>query len=400
MILGFTALQWYIIIVAFFAVIYLFTPQKNIWFPFVAITLLFSFLAYNLTPASTDDIMVYYHHMDIFRADGLDGVNYALEQNWFDWRTYRVSLMYFYLLSKFPNNHFLPATTILIVYSLGFYVLYKASKKFDISKFGLFLASMFFISTYWYYDTASGTRNGIAFAVVFACAYQQFAEKKHILFCIVGYVAAILMHSSGIVPVALVVATILTKKLNSKFVNFILLFAMMASGAIIEYLGEVTDSDFIKSIAVRAESQTQDYIVSGNTGFYVNVSVLIVIVLLLLYFGNYISKYSLSRESKMLYKFMVIVIFFSIGAMFSELVFVRFARWIFPLIGALIFMIGTKAQKDVEERRITEEMQNGMFAQRSLFLKLRPVVYCLFVVYTAVSFWYSLNGSSLIWLHF
>ena len=175
---------------------------------------------------------------------------------------------------------------------------------------------------------------------------------------------------------------------------------MMASGAIIEYLGEVTDSDFIKSIAVRAESQTQDYIVSGNTGFYVNVSVLIVIVLLLLYFGNYISKYSLSRESKMLYKFMVIVIFFSIGAMFSELVFVRFARWIFPLIGALIFMIGTKAQKDVEERRITEEMQNGMFAQRSLFLKLRPVVYCLFVVYTAVSFWYSLNGSSLIWLHF
>lgn len=208
------------------------------------------------------------------------------------------------------------------------------------------------------------------------------------------------MHSSGIVPVALVVATILTKKLNSKFVNFILLFAMMASGAIIEYLGEVTDSDFIKSIAVRAESQTQDYIVSGNTGFYVNVSVLIVIVLLLLYFGNYISKYSLSRESKMLYKFMVIVIFFSIGAMFSELVFVRFARWIFPLIGALIFMIGTKAQKDVEERRITEEMQNGMFAQRSLFLKLRPVVYCLFVVYTAVSFWYSLNGSSLIWLHF
>ena len=400
MILGLTALQWYVVIVAVFAVVYLFTSKKNIWIPFVVITILFSVLAYNLTPDPQDDLITYYHHMDVFRADGLDGVDYALEQNWFEWRTYRVSLFYFYLMSRFPNNHYLSAITILIVYSLGFYVIYKASKKFDISKFGLFLASMFFISTYWYYDTASGVRNGIAFAVVFACAYQQFVEKKRLPLCFAGYVLAVFMHSSGIIPVALVLITMLTRKLNSKFINVLLVFCLVGSGAIIEYLGEISDNGFIQSLASRAESHVEDATIVGNTRFYVNLTVLLVILVLLAYFGGYISKCSFANEIKMFYKFASVVMFFCVGSVFSHLLFIRFARWIFPLIGALIFMIGAKAQKEVEEQRITQELQTGVFAKRSLFLKLRPVLYCLFMIYTVISFWYSLNGSSLVWLHF
>lgn len=400
MIFGFTALQCYVAIVAIFCVVYLFTSRKNIWFPFVVITVLFSLLAYNLTPDPTDDLMTYYHHIDIFRNDGLDGVRYALEQNWFEWRTYKVSLFYFYLMSRFPNNHYLSAITILIVYSLGFYVLYKASKKFEISKFGLFLASIFFISTYWYYDTASGIRNGLAFAVAFACAYQQLVEKKQAVLCIIGYILAIFMHSSGIVPVALVVLSIITRKMNGKFLNVMLIFGLVASGALIEYLSNVTNSSFIQSLAQKAEAHVEDAAIVGNTRFYVNLTVLLVIVFLLAYFGNYISKCSFSHDLKFMYKFMSIVTFFCIGSIFSHLLFIRFARWILPLIGALVFMIGSKAQKEVEERRITTELQNGVFAQSSILLKIRPVVYILFVVYTAVSFWYSLNGSSLVWLHF
>lgn len=128
MFFGFTALECYVIIVAIFAIIYLFTPRKNIWLPFLVITVLFAALAYNLTPDVNDDLTTYYHHMDIFRKDGVDGLNYALEENWFEWRTYRVSLYYFYLLSKLPNNNYLSAVTIFIVYFLGFYVLYKFSK--------------------------------------------------------------------------------------------------------------------------------------------------------------------------------------------------------------------------------------------------------------------------------
>lgn len=400
MIFGFTALQYYMIIVGIFAVIYFLTPKKNIWIPFVVITVLFAILAYNLVPDSTDDLTTYYHHMDVFRSDGIEGVKYALEQDWFEWNTYWASLFYFYLLSRFPNNYFLPAVTILIVYSLGFYVLYKAAKKFEITKFGLFLAAMFFISTYWYYDVASGVRNGLAFTVAFACAYQQFVEKKHIGLCIIGYILATFMHSSGIIPVALVVLAVITRKLSGKFLNFMLIFGLVASGAIIEYLSNITDNSFIQSLAQKAESHVENAVTSSNTSFYVNVTVLLVIIILFAYFGNYISKCSFANDFRPMYKFMSIVTFFCIGSIFSHLIFLRLARWILPFIGALIFMIGAKAQKEVEERRLTSELQNGMFAQSTILLKIRPVTYILFIVYTAVSFWYSVNGSSLIWIHF
>ncbi len=400
MFFGFTALECYVIIVAIFAIIYLFTPRKNIWLPFLVITVLFAALAYNLTPDVNDDLTTYYHHMDIFRKDGVDGLNYALEENWFEWRTYRVSLYYFYLLSKLPNNNYLSAVTIFIVYFLGFYVLYKFSKKFDISKFDLFLASMFFISTYWYYDTASGIRNGLTFAVVFACAYQQFVEKRHILLCYIGYIMAVFMHSSGIVPVILVVITIITYKLSGKFVNFLLFFGLIIGGSLINYLSEITDNSFIQSLALKAEAHVEDTAFSGNTRFYVNITVLVVVILLLLYLSNYISKSVYADDLKKFYKFMSIVISFCVGAIFSHLLFIRFARWILPLIGSILFMLCMKIQLEIENSKDSYGLQNGMFIQKSFLSKIRPLVYIVYIGYTAVSFWYSLNGSSLVWIHF
>lgn len=400
MLLGLSAIECYIIIVAIFAIVYLFTSRKNIWLPFFVITVLFTILAYHLEPDPADDLITYYHHMDVFRSEGKAGIDYALEENWFEWKTYRVSLYYFYFISRFPNNHYLSAVTILIVYTLGFYVLYKAANKFEVNKINLFFASMFFISTYWYYDTASGVRNGLAFAVAFACAYQHFAERKNIIFCYVGYVLAIFMHSSGVVAVILSVITLLTYKSNSKFINFILVFGLSVGGALIEYLSTVTDNSFIQSLAGEVSGHVTDATMASGTRFYVNISVLFLIALMLLYFSNYIQNCTFAGEARMLYKYMSVVVFFCIGTIFSHLVFIRFARWILPLAGSLLFMIGTKAQSQVEEDYYCDSMANGRIPVQSLHLRLRPVVYIVYVGYTAVHFWYSLNGSSLVWLHF
>ncbi len=399
MIFGFTALQCYVAIVAIFCVVYLFTSRKNIWFPFVVITVLFSLLAYNLTPAPTDDLVIYYHHIDIFRNDGIDGVRYALEQNWFEWKTYRVSLLYFYFISRLPNNQFLPAITIFIVYGLMFTVLYKAANRFKIKKIYLFFASMFLISTYWYYDVASGVRNGIAFTVAFACAYYHFVEKKHIFWCFVGYVCVCLMHSTGFMPVLLVLITMLTWKINSKIINIILIFGLALGGYLIDFLAEITNNDMIMSIAGRTEQHSAGGSLETGTMFLVNVATFAVVAFIVLYTSFYINNGKFSEQFRKFYKYTTLTLCFLVGCLFSGLIFVRFTRWIIPMIGALYFMIGMQSQREVIQKLPVGYLNEAPFRE-TIRLRTRGIVIIAYIVYTAVHFWYSLAGSSLQWLHF
>ncbi len=400
MFFGLSALECYIVIVAVFAIVYLFTPRKNIWVPFVLITVLFTVLAYHLVPDPTDDLTIYYHHIDVFREQGRAGIDYALQENWFEWRTYKTSLYYFYFISRLPNNYYLSAVTIFLVYALGFDVIYKAAKRFEINKINLFLASMFFISTYWYYDTASGIRNGLAFAIAFSCSYYHLVERKNIVLCYLGYICAALMHSAGFMPVVLVLIALITMNSSGKIVNFILLFGLIGGGAVINYLADITDNSFIQSIAGRSESHGFSTELVGGTRFYVNITVLVLVILLLAYFSKYFLNSSHQPELKRLYKYMTVVISFSIGSIFSHLVFIRFARWILPLIGALLFMIGMEMQKEYENKYIEESFKNNIIPKQSFALKLRPMFYLIFTAYIAVHFWYSISGSSLVWLHF
>ncbi len=399
MIFGLSALNCYIIIVAVFAVVYLFTPRKNIWIPFVLITVLFTVLAYRLVPDPADDLTIYYHHVDVFREQGRAGVDYALQENWFDWRTYKSSLYYFYLLSKFPNNHFIASTTIFIVYALNFDVLYKAANRFNIDKIYLFLGSMFFISTYWYYDTASGTRNGLAFAIAFACAYYHLVERKNIVLCCFGYICAALMHSAGFMPVVLVLIALITLNTSGKVMKFLLVFGLAGGSALIQFLATLTDNSFIQNIAGRAENHSPSGGLETGTMFLVNVATFALVVFITIYVSKYITEGEYSKELKRFYHYTAIMIYFLIGCLFSGLVFVRFVRWIIPVIGALMFMIGMQLQrnqiKQLPSYKLYEKPKSEIFR-----LRTRGVVMIIYVAYIGVHFWYSVNGSSLIWLHF
>ncbi|UKI22530.1 MAG: hypothetical protein L6V88_09435 [Anaerotruncus sp.] len=103
-----------------------------------------------------------------------------LENNYFDFGSFPVCGYYFYFISILKNPHFLPFFTILICYGCIILVIQKASVKFKVDKFYTMLALIFAISTYWYYDVCSGTRNGIAFTVTVACAYYHLVERKKI----------------------------------------------------------------------------------------------------------------------------------------------------------------------------------------------------------------------------
>ncbi len=399
---GLTALQMFLVIVAIFVAVYWITPSKHSWFPLLLVTVLMAWLAFNIVPDSSDDLSRYFKVLDEMREEGYDGLQRYIEEDQFDFKIFRAAAYYVYFISKLPNDHWLPCITMFIVYGLGFYCIYKASKRFNTSKLNTFLGSMFFICTYWYFDTCSGTRNGLAFAVAFACSYQLLVERKFKILCYVGFVLAALTHSAGIIPVVLVIFTELTLNTSGKFLNFLLVFGIIAGAAGIRWLAGISDNSFIQGIAGkvdRYEASDLD-IVNSGTMFQVNMVVLAIVLLLIFYFSYFILNSEYTKELKRFYKYSSIISFFCIGALFSGLIFVRFARWILPLVGGLIYMIGMQMQ----ENYISEEgMSYCKFYSPpnvSFRVQIKQVVTFSYIVFMAVHMWYMCSGSSLIWLHF
>lgn len=398
---GLTAIEVFIAIVIIFIFLYWITPHKFSWFPLIVITILLAVLAYNMTPYDTDDLMRYYHELNNMRSDGLKEVDRAFKDNIYEWNTYRVAAYYFYFVSRLPNNAWLQTITIFLVYGLMFLVIYKASKHFKVNKLNMFLGTMFFISTYWYYDVASGIRNGLAFAIVFACAYYHLVERKNIVFCYIGYILAIFMHSAGFMPVALVILAEITLNTSGKFFNFLLVFGVAGGGILIQYFSEKTDNDFVQSIAGEAESHQVNF--SGRsigTMYFVNITVLIIVALLLIYVSYYFLHSDYSNRLKRLFKYISVSIYFIFGSYFSGLIFVRFVRWILPIIGALLFMIGMQIQGDQIKKEGIVKLTYYTPLNQSIRIKTRSVVYILYTAYTAVHFWYLCAGSSLHWIMF
>lgn len=400
MMFGLTAIECFIAIVFIFAVLYWIIPKKYVWLVFSVATLLFAVLAYNMTPYETDDLSRYFVHLDNLRKGGIDELHHYFEEDYNHWKTYRMCGYYFYFISRFPDNRYMAAVTIFIVYGLMFLVLYKASVRFNVGKLYLFIGTMFFLSTYWYYDTASGIRNGLTFAVIFACAYYHLVERKYIPLCYLGYVLACLTHSAGIILVALVVLTEITLNNSGKFLNFTLVFGLAAGGALLEFLSTKTDNDFIQSIAGKAEDNTAGGVLYTDTGYLVNISVFLVVAFLLFYVSIYILNCDYTKELKRIYKYSSIIIYFMIGCLFSELIFLRIARWILPMVGALFYMIGMQIQSDKIKKNGLSYYNYYAPPNEALRIKTKPIFNALFIGYTAVHFWYLCAGSSLNWMHF
>lgn len=175
--LGLSALTWFVIIVAGYALLLLILPREYMWIPFVAVVVAMTVLAYHIVPDETDDLYRYYGMLDIMREQGKAGLDYIVNLNWYNWKTYITFRYYFYFLSFFPNNRYVAAVTMFIVYALMFLVMYKAAQRYQVSKGYVLLGTLFFLSTYWFYDTASGIRNGLAFAHCDRLRLLSFGRK-------------------------------------------------------------------------------------------------------------------------------------------------------------------------------------------------------------------------------
>lgn len=391
---------YFIVLVVFFA-LYFLIPRKYVGISFVFLVIGLAVVAFYAEPNETDDLARYFRIIDQMRDGGWDRFQLMLDNNEFDFGSLPVAGYYFYFISLLPDNHYLPFFTILISYGCIMLVLYKAAQKYKVDKFYLFLSVFFMLSTYWFYDVYSGTRNGLAFSIAVACIYYHFVERKNLLFCFAGYFLVCGLHSSGIVIVMLAVVAWFTWQIASKFVNVLLIFGLVGGSVLIGFLASVTDNSFIQTVAEKTEIAIHGFAFATQTNFLVNVATYAVGIIVFAYCSPYIKKYTKNIGEKCFFRFAETVMFFMAGAVFSTVLFHRIARWVLPVVIAVIFMVGMQIQKN---RMDSGKINISFFSDTAKSEKLRAqnkgITAFFIFVYALVHFWYDFTGSSLIWLHF
>lgn len=318
-----------------------------------------------------------------------------------DWDSLPVCGLYFYLISRFPDNGMLPAVTIFLAYGSIFWVLWRAAKRYEVNKWYLFLASVFLLSTYWFYDICSGIRNGLTFTLFCFFAYVELVEKKWRPACWVGYVAMCLMHSSGILMMMVRLALLVSGRKGSKLTSVLIFFVMIVGGAIMPHLGEITGIEYFQLLSQKAERAVSTSGFANGTQYLVNVSVFVVAVCVFYYAVYVIKKQTEKYESFSDYiNFVQLIVFFMLGSITFILTFIRFARWVVPAVISVVFMVGMQANSDSKAQLVTEKKSKSIIKSGMTLSSNEIIVNFCMVAYTAVHMWYACNGTSLIWLKF
>lgn len=389
----------FLLITLAFCVIYFLLPRKLEWIAFVLLTVGLSVLAYYCVPAASDDLSRYYHIIDQLRTQDFAFLREQIRAGVNDWDALPMAGYYFYFISRLPSNNYLPAITMFVVYGVMYLMLYRCAHFYKVNKFNLFLGAIFILTTYWYYDTCSGIRNGLAFAIVLLGIYLYFVEKKSILFFIFFSVIACLLHTAAILPVVLAVIVIFTGRLDSKYINILVFFGLSVGGALMTYLSNVSDNELIQLIADKTESAL-DVTVSLQTNYLVNVAVFILSIIIMYYCSYYVRNFDSNNRLFFLVKFASVMLMFMLGSITSSLLFLRFARWLIPPIIGVVLMVGLQLQKGRLEGNLDLSIYSDISKQERLRVNSRFTFLAAICICLVVHYWYDLNGSSLIWLHF
>ena len=390
----------YIMIVAMFFALYFIVPQKSSAIPCVLYVLAIAVMSYFVQPGETDDLARYFYIISQIEKAGYEGFRQMLESNYFDFGSFPVCGYYFYFISILKNPHFLPFFTILICYGCIILVIQKASVKFKVDKFYTMLALIFAISTYWYYDVCSGTRNGIAFTVTVACAYYHLVERKNIPLCIIGYVLACGMHSSGIVLVGLVAIAWLSCNFGSRIVNAALILSLAGGSALLGIFGGMAKSDFMQSLLGKTENALDNLGITTQTNYFVNIATFAVCAIIMFYCLPYIKKYVTDINQRRFFRFSEVLMCFMLGTLLTSLLFLRLARWVLPIVAAVVYMVGMQLQKSRLDAGLIDISYDSKSPGMEKIRAMNKGIFSFFVfVYSVIHFVYDITGSSLIWLN-
>lgn len=399
-IFGFTAIEYFIIITIVFSLLFLIFSRRLSWVPITILVVALSVLAFYVVPNDTDDLARYFETLNYMKQGGREVLQHMKDMRWNGWDDFPVYAEYFYFISRLPSVHYLSAVTIFISYGLMYLIIYRAANRFHVGKGYLYVGCMFFLSTYWYYDTLSGIRNGLVFAVIMACLYTMLVEKRHIVLGVTGCILAVLFHSAGVILIAIAGCAVLTRKIGGRWVTPITLAGIVMGPAFLGWLSEVTESGFFDVIAEKADRHATGVGFLMQTNFIVNVVVLLVSVLMFIYLRWYFKVDIRGKDLDLFIQFSTITAFFMLGSVTNPLIFLRLARWVVPVVMAIFFMVGAQIQSDMVRAQPGKNYNYEAIPPERWRYQNRYTILVIFCLFIAVHYYYLCAGSSLNWMHF
>lgn len=375
----------YFAIVIAFCVIYPFIPRKHIKWLFLALVLALSVMAFYVKPLETDDLLRYYNSLDLLRKKSLSGYFDLQRDGYGNFDAVPVCGLYFFFVSKLGNNNFLPAITIFLTYGSMLLVIWRFANYYKISKLYIFVGTFFLLSTYWYYDTCSGIRNGLAFAVAMFCLYFDLVEKKKI-FCL-GYFVAMGIHSAAVIFLGLRLLTEINMRLRLKILNAISLVGIFFGSYIIEFLGKIFNNSFFE-VLLEKTARNKVRVISFTSGVTILSIVLLLAVIIMCIYMNYRINMDDVKNVESINYFFILLLFFSVGSLSSYLIFTRFMHWVIPMFGSLIIMLcldlNRKKRQEIyfaPHGESTIKRDISVYRSNELILNLMIIALSLFNLY-------------------
>lgn len=375
----------YFAIVIAFCVIYPFIPRKHIKWLFLALVLALSVMAFYVKPLETDDLLRYYNSLDLLRKKSLSGYFDLQRDGYGNFDAVPVCGLYFFFVSKLGNNNFLPAITIFLTYGSMLLVIWRFANYYKISKLYIFVGTFFLLSTYWYYDTCSGIRNGLAFAVAMFCIYFDLVEKKKI-FCL-GYFVAMGIHSAAVIFLGLRLLTEINMRLRLKILNAISLVGIFFGSYIIEFLGKIFNNSFFK-VLLEKTAINKVRVISFTSGVTILSIVLLLAVIIMCIYMNYRINMDDVKNVESINYFFILLLFFSVGSLSSYLIFTRFMHCVIPMLGSLIIMLcldlNRKKRQEIyfaPHGESTIKRDISVYRSNELILNLMIIALSLFNLY-------------------
>lgn len=171
-----------------------------------------------------------------------------------------ISNLYYWAISKTGEFRLLPTINVLICYYCIFYILYRTSIKFKISRKNIACALLFIMSTGSYMSAISGIRTMLAISIIGFVFFREEIEKKYKFTNLILYVIAALIHNYALIIICLRICLIFVNK-NIGFINKFILFSMLSISLIVF---SIVFDDLIVSVINKAFSY-----IKGNVYSYI-----------------------------------------------------------------------------------------------------------------------------------
>lgn len=191
-------------------------------------------IAYHYEPAPQADLYRIRQYVINFARYSWHDFFTSLTEGSIGLSTTPTAAIWYKILGSTENEGLIAMSSCLICFGIIFFVMSKVGQLYELSGACVALALFWFMAADYYMPTIATIRSYMTAALVFLCIYREAKNHRTGAVEILLYVLASLMHSIGIVLVALRVGGFVFQK-NQRTNIKILYLAVIALGAIVSY---------------------------------------------------------------------------------------------------------------------------------------------------------------------